>query len=607
MSLRLGTLVFLAGLAASAAEARRVAVIVGANRGALGRDSLRYSYRDAQAIADVLIQAGQFAPADVHFLRDPEPNEVIALLDLQLSELSATPGESLLLFYYSGHADAGALYPAGKALPFGSLRARLDSRAATVRIGIIDACSGGGWTGAKDLHSAPPFAVDVPLELSGEGSVLIASSSGVEKAHESERLLGSFFTHHLVAALRGAADPRGDGVVTVGDAFAYAKERTVRDTAAVSTEPQHPSFFMNLRGRADLPLARVDSSSTVMELQESEGPLQVIHLGTGLVLLEVPAGRHTVKLSVPAGRYLVRRRSESGTWAEEISIEPGKTVVVRERDLTLSGYPAGAGKGPADPMVSSGWPLAMNDRPLTLSRGLAQVDLGVVLAQSPAPFNHAFALTPGVRYGLTDRATFSIGAPGGLCVGKYKYSYPSSGIGFYSNPCQNFSAGANVGLDYLLSPAGPLELATHLSIGYQPGEGAAFPLVADLHARLGGGGPLALALSAGIRDLYETSACCVSQVSFAASAQLSLQFTQRLALDLRFAEPFDGPVMLGNFPYSGSGFLASWRPVSATVGATLAVSRHLDVRGEVAILDLAGHASATGEYRTFGLSVSFRP
>src|SRR5213076_525414 len=103
-------------------------------------------------------------------------------------------------------------------------------------------------------------------------------SSDVCSSDLSEGLLGSYFTHYFVAGLRGAADPRGDGIVTVSDAFAYAKERTVRDTAAVATEPQHPSFFMNLRGRADLPLARVQASPTLVELQEMEGPLQLIHL-----------------------------------------------------------------------------------------------------------------------------------------------------------------------------------------------------------------------------------------------------------------------------------------------------------------------------------------
>ena len=602
MSLRLSLLLLLIGLGASAGEPRRVAVIVGANRGALGRDSLRYSYRDAQDVANVLVQTGQFAPADVHVLDDPEPDEVIALLDRQLALLAATTGESLLLFYYSGHADAGALYPAGKPLPFGSLRARLDNRAATVRLGIIDACSGGGWTGAKGLSAAPPFAVDVPLELSGEGSVLIASSSGVEKAHESERLLGSFFTHHLVAALRGAADPRGDGVVTVGDAFAYARERTIRDTAAVSTEPQHPSFFMNLRGRADLPLARVDASSTIVELQETEGPLQVIHLGTGLVLLEVPAGQRTIKLSVPPGRYLVRRQSENGTWTGEIAVEPGRTVIVREENLAISGYPAGASKGLIDPQLSSTWPLALNERPLTLYRGLGQVDLGVLLAQSPAPLNHAFALAPVVRFGLTGRATLSIGAPGGLCIGNYHYT-TLDGAYLY-NPCDNFSAGLNAGLDYLLLPSGNIELATHLSIGYQNGP---IPIIAGFNARIGGGGPLALTLSPGIRYLANPSACCVSQLSFGGTADLVLQLSERLALDLEAGEPFEAPAFNGSYPFSGSSFFAGWRPITVAVGATYAVSRHFDVRGQFAVLNVLINHGNPGDYRTFGLSVAVRP
>jgi hypothetical protein len=567
---------------------------------------LRYSYRDAQEIADVLIQAGQFAPNDVHVLKDPEPDEVIAMLDGQLSALATTSGESLLLFFYSGHADAGALYPAGKPLPFGSLRARLDSRAATIRVGIIDACSGGGWTGAKGLHGAPPFAVDVPLDLSGEGSVLIASSSGVEKAHESERLLGSFFTHHLVAGLRGAADARGDGVVTVGDAFAYAKERTIRDTAAVSTEPQHPSFFMNLRGRADLPLARVDSSPTVVELQEKEGPLQVIHLGTGLVLLEVPAGQRTIKLSVPPGRYLVRRLTEHGTWAGEIGVESGRTVMMREQDLALSGYPSGSSKGLSERQPSNAWPLALNDRPLTLYRGLAEVDVGVLLAQSPAPLNHAFAIAPVARYGLSDRATFAIGAPGGICVGKYRWTSPS-GDSFY-NACENFSAQANAGMRYLVVPSGRLELATDLSVGYvygRNGNAYSIPLSAGLSARIGGGTPLAFVLSPAIRYFYETSACCVSQLSFGGTAQLILQFRERLALELRVAEPFESP-SAGGYPWSGASFLASWRPLSATFGATYAVSQHFDIRGEVAIVNVSGRYSP-GDYRTFGLFVSVRP
>jgi hypothetical protein len=140
---------------AAPAASQRIAVVVGANRGALGRPDLRYSYRDAQDVAETLIQVGEFKAADVHVLHDPSPEAILGTLDRELGTLRATGGESLLVFYYSGHADGAALYPAGQPLLFSDLRARLESSAATVRLGIIDACkssrkrrySSGDWTG----------------------------------------------------------------------------------------------------------------------------------------------------------------------------------------------------------------------------------------------------------------------------------------------------------------------------------------------------------------------------------------------------------------------------------------------------------------------------
>jgi hypothetical protein len=70
-----------------------------------------------------------------------------------------------------------------------------------VRVGILDSCSGGCWTRTKGLQADAPFEVEVPLALTSEGSGLIAASSGLESAHESSELEGSFFTHHFVAGL----------------------------------------------------------------------------------------------------------------------------------------------------------------------------------------------------------------------------------------------------------------------------------------------------------------------------------------------------------------------------------------------------------------------
>ena len=292
--------------------ARRIAIVVGANHAPAGRTELRFSYRDADALAGALRDVGRFAPENVHVLRDPTPAVVLAAIDGALADLRGTRGQGLLLFYYSGHADDHALYPNGEPLELSKLKAGLDDPAATVRIGILDSCSGGGWTQAKGFTADRPFEVRVPLQLTSEGSALIASSSGIESAHESNDLQGSFFTHHFVAGLRGAAARSGASQVTLQEAFAYAQERTIRDTAEQAETPQHPSFDIHLRGRQDLTLAQLDQSPSVLEVDETEGPLQLVQLENGLVVLRALAERYLVqpgRQSDLRARYLRRKRA----------------------------------------------------------------------------------------------------------------------------------------------------------------------------------------------------------------------------------------------------------------------------------------------------------
>lgn len=328
--------------AAAPEPVRRIAVVVGANAAAPGRRPLRYAHQDAARVAEVLRLAG-FARADVAVLRDPDPDAILAALDRALRRASGHP--SMVVFYYSGHADARALYPDGKELRLAALRERLDSALATVRIGIIDACRGGGWTGTKGLTETEPFEVDLPMRLASEGSVLISSSSGIEDAHESELLRGSFFTHHWNAALRGAGDRDGDGTVTLGEAFAYARQLTVRDTAMRTDSPQHPSFQVNLRGKSDLALVRLGDTASLVTVEQRVGPLQLVHLGTGVVVLELPPGRRHLRLALPPGRYLARRDSDAGVRAREIDVVAGRATALDEEDLELIGNERLAVKG----------------------------------------------------------------------------------------------------------------------------------------------------------------------------------------------------------------------------------------------------------------------
>jgi hypothetical protein len=288
-------------------------------------------------VGRVLRELGGFAESDVSVLLDPDPGAVLAALDRQLARLQGAADDTMLLFYYSGHADAGALYPHGRALPLSDLRARLSDGRAGVRIGVIDACRGGGWTGTKGLNETELFAVDLPSALQSQGSVLIASSSGLEDAHESEQIEGSFFTHHWIGALRGAGDRNRDNQVSLNEAFDYARDLTIRDSALHTASPQHPSFSMQLRGRSDLPLSNLVAAGAVLSVDQHQGPLELVHLGSGVILLELPAGARSMRLALVPGRYMLRRRLRDKVWAKEVAIKAGERISVDESGLILVG------------------------------------------------------------------------------------------------------------------------------------------------------------------------------------------------------------------------------------------------------------------------------
>jgi hypothetical protein len=323
---------------------QRFAVVVGSNAPVQDRPGLRFSHRDARAFAQVLIDVGRFTKRDVTLLLDPSPEQLLGALDSALVQARASGTKAMLVFYYSGHADGTSLYPNGQPLALGDLKSRLTSDAIDLRVGILDGCSGGGWTQAKGLRPAEPFAVGLP-QLESEGTVLLASSSGIEDAHEAEALQGSFFTHHLVAGLRGAADKSRDGMVTLAEAFSYANEMTIRDTAVVAKTPQHPSFDMRLRGRQDVVLTALAAAASSLTLVQEHGPLQVISLSSGALIAESRTGELQMTLALPAGDYVVRRVDSDVVYSKKVTVEPLSSESVDERALMPSDAVTVAAKG----------------------------------------------------------------------------------------------------------------------------------------------------------------------------------------------------------------------------------------------------------------------
>jgi hypothetical protein len=425
---------------------QKVAIVVGANKAPAGRNALRYAHADAKALAQVLRGVGEFPAASVHTLLEPEPAAVLALLDAQIAQLGRAP-ESMILFYYSGHADTEALYPSGQALLLSELRKRLDNPAVTVRLGVIDSCRGGGWTGTKGLNEVETFDLNGAMTLNNAGSVLIASSSGLEDAHESEQLGGSFFTHHFNAALRGAADKNRDSKVSVTEAFEYAKALTIRDTARASVSPQHPSFRMNLSGRQDLPLASLERGDSWMALKQDMGPLEVVHLQSGLVLLELHPGQRELRVAVPPGRYLVRRREGNKMFAKEYTVIAQGTTQVNEAQLELLGNPALSVKGADgnEPLQNDYYLIAGAGAYQSLSFAYSESALGRI-----APAEHALGH---LNFGFKNSLGAEFAVPGRLAwrFGDTVEWIPWLGLPYYwaRSPTGDtiFALGVGIGLD----------------------------------------------------------------------------------------------------------------------------------------------------------------
>ncbi len=342
-----GLVVLLGAAPARAGEVgRRWALVVGENAGEGADEKLRYAERDARRVLQVFQELGSVTPKSTVALYGANAQAVRAAL-AQLGERlrqEAGAGDQLIL-YFSSHADEGALHLAGSRLPVAELTDFLARAPVGVALLVLDSCRSGAVTRLKGLTPLGGAQVQVDA-ASIEGRVVLSSSGPDEYAQESEELQGSYFTHHLVAALRGAADRSGDGRVTLEEAYGYAYARTVESTFATRGGIQRPSYRVDLRGHGELVLSELQGARGRLAIEvAAPGQWLVVSADGTDVLAQLDKGSGPSALALPPGSYEVRAREEGGFRRTRVTIPASGTAVLREQDLRAAPLVKVARKG----------------------------------------------------------------------------------------------------------------------------------------------------------------------------------------------------------------------------------------------------------------------
>lgn len=346
---------------------------IGAHEGTEVQDRLRHATDDAERMTDVLQELGGVGPDRTVLLADPTAQEVreqFVLFAERLGRAKARGERPEVVVYYSGHSDDRGITPWGGLLPWRDLRDLVGALPADVRIVVLDSCASGAFVRAKGGVHVEGF---LPNETTSvEGDVFLTSASADESAQESDRLGGSYFTHHLVTGLRGAADANADRRVTLGEAYEYAYRQTVEGTELSWAGAQHPTYAIDVSGRGDVVLTDLAQRTATLTLGEGLAGEVSIRDADGFLVAEVhkEAG-HPTSVAVPRGRYSLRLRQTRGAYKARVEVEAGEVADITADMLTPISLEVTRLRGPSPKLWTRTHPVSVHFAPKLGSYGFA--------------------------------------------------------------------------------------------------------------------------------------------------------------------------------------------------------------------------------------------
>ena len=359
LSLSLLAMALTAAPAAASADDDLVsyALIVGSNAPGPGQTELVFAEDDAREVADVLRELGGYPAEHVRTLLHPSPGRLLeAVAELERAAAADTKAgrRVRLFFYYSGHARASGLSLGQLELPLADLRARLLAVPSTLTLVVLDACQSGAFSRIKGAEAVADFSYNSRTRLDSTGVAVLASSTGSELSQESDYLRSSYFTHHLLVGMRGAADDNHDGRVSLDEAYRYTYHQTLLATGATAIGGQHVSVEVDLKGQGEIPLSFPERASAALVLPAAAaGHVLIARMPAQAVVAELQkvAGA-TVQVAVAAGRYQVLIRADDRVLRCDANAPGSSPITIdlarctRARPVDSTGKGGGAELGP---------------------------------------------------------------------------------------------------------------------------------------------------------------------------------------------------------------------------------------------------------------------
>ena len=319
----------------------RFSISIGNNIGQPSTTALKWAEEDAKRVNHFLIELANVPKKNAILVLGESKDKVQKKIEAikGIIKQKKKPGNQVELFvFYSGHGDINNLHLGSTLFSIDDFLRSIKNISADTTITIIDACRSGSLKRGrgKGAAHAPPFDINIVKEPKLKGSIVISSAGANEIAQESDDIRGSFFTHHMLSAFRGAADNDSDGYISLQEFYNYTYNKTLYSSHGTIAATQHPEYKADLKGEGEFIISYLKKSkSRLIISKDLFGNLLVVDDKSGKVILELDKSRSSEYiLAVPDGRYRIQVKNNKQVFAGEVSLDWGGEAYVSKESLT---------------------------------------------------------------------------------------------------------------------------------------------------------------------------------------------------------------------------------------------------------------------------------